>query len=78
MNMKSLLKFVPAVAMLCATGFMAQAASSEVAAFSPSPAKIQLKNAVRPLDIQEGESVFSYAPEGTKIFMEPNLPILMI
>ena len=68
MNMKSLLKFVPAVAMLCATGFMAQAASSEVAAFSPSPAKIQLKNAVRPLDIQEGESVFSYAPEGTKNF----------
>ena len=68
MNMKSLLKFVPAVAMLCATGFMAQAASSEVAAFSPSPAKIQLKNAVRPLDIQEGESVFSYAPEGTKSF----------
>ena len=68
MKLKSLLKFVPAVAMLCATGFMAQAASSEVAAFSPSPAKIQLKNAVRPLDIQEGESVFSYAPEGTKNF----------
>ena len=68
MKLKSLLKFVPAVAMLLAAGFMAQAASSEVAAFSPSPAKIQLKNAVRPLDIQEGESVFSYAPEGTKNF----------
>ena len=68
MNMKSLLKFVPAAAMLFATGFAAQAASPAVAAFSPSPAKIQLKNAVRPLDIQEGESVFSYAPEGTKYF----------
>lgn len=69
MNMKSLLKFVPAVAMLCATGFMAQAASSEVAAFSPSPAKIQLKNAVRPLDLQEGETVFTYASGGTNNFL---------
>ncbi len=69
MNMKSLLKFVPAAAMLFATGFAAQAASPAVAAFSPSPAKALLKSAaVRPLDIQEGETVFSYAPNGTDGF----------
>ena len=67
--MKSLLKFVPAAAMLFATGFAAQAASPAVAAFSPSPAKALLKSAaVRPLDIQEGETVFSYAPNGTDGF----------
>ena len=69
MKLKSLLKFVPAVAMLFATGFAAQAASPAVAAFSPSPAKALLKSAaVRPLDIQEGETVFSYAPNGTDGF----------
>lgn len=65
MNMKSLLKFVPAVAMLCATGFMAQAAATPVAgAMSIAPAKIMQKSAVRPLDLQEGESIFTYVPDG--------------
>ncbi len=64
MNKKFLLKFVPAAAMLCATGFMAQAAAvTETAAVSPS--QTSQRNAVRPLDIQEGETIFSYAPDGT-------------
>ena len=64
MNMKSLLKFVPAVAMLFAAGLTASAAAPAVGAMSVAPAKILQKSAVRPLDVQDGETIFSYAPGG--------------
>ena len=67
MNIKSLLKFVSAAAMLCATGFMAQAATATEAA-AASFLQVSQRNVVRPLDIQEGETVFSYAPGGTTRF----------
>lgn len=69
MNMKSLLKFVPAVAMLLAAGLTASAAAPAVGAMSVAPAKLMQKSAVRPLDLQEGETVFTYAPGGTNNFL---------
>ena len=69
MNMKSLLKFVPAVAMLFAAGLTASAAISAPVAMSVAPAKLMQKSAVRPLDLQEGETVFTYAPDGTNNFL---------
>lgn len=69
MNMKSLLKFVPAVAMLCAAGLTASAATPIADAMSIAPAKIMQKSAVRPLDLQEGETVFTYASGGTNNFL---------
>lgn len=65
MNMKSLLKFVPAAVMLLAAGLTASAAISAPVAMSVAPAKLMQKSAVRPLDLQEGETIFTYAPGGT-------------
>lgn len=64
MKLKSLLKFVPAVAMLLAAGLTASAAISAPVAMSVAPAKILQKSAVRPLDVQDGQTIFSYAPGG--------------
>ena len=69
MNMKSLLKFVPAAVMLLAAGLTASAAISAPVAMSVAPAKLMQKSAVRPLDLQEGETVFTYASGGTNNFL---------
>ena len=69
MNMKSLLKFVPAAAMLFVAGLTASAAISAPVAMSVAPAKLMQKSAVRPLDLQEGETVFTYASGGTNNFL---------
>lgn len=69
MNMKSLLKFVPAAVMLLAAGLTASAAISAPVAMSVAPAKLMQKSAVRPLDLQEDETVFTYASGGTNNFL---------
>ena len=67
--MKSLLKFVPAAVMLLAAGLTASAAISAPVAMSVAPAKLMQKSAVRPLDLQEDETVFTYASGGTNNFL---------
>lgn len=70
MNVKSLLKSTPVAAMLCAAFVTASAAmptnleTSLAVSENLLQAKPLPQSTVRPLDINEGETIFTYAPDG--------------
>lgn len=68
MNVKTLLNSLSAAAMLCTAATATAAVPSAVSTVSEigfaKSATIFPKSQVRPLDVADGETIFSYAPEG--------------